>query len=371
MQILFCLLAFIYFILILLLYIGWIKNKPFSIEKYKDNEQVFVSIIIAVRNEENNILNIINDIREQTYNNFELIIIDDHSSDSTVDIIKNFIIKNSQIKLLKLSDNFTSKKNAITKGIEKAQGNLIITTDADCRMNKNWLRTIVSFYVKYNPKMIVSPVIINEENTFFEKIQSLEFLSLIGSGAGAININHAIMCNGANLAFEKNMFFEFNDALKNNFSSGDDIFLLLKIKKNYGKKILFLKSLNATVHTKASPNLKTFVNQRKRWTSKSRAYYDFDILFTAIIIFLTNFSLLFTFVASFFNSQFFYYFLLLFLTKSIIDFIFLHSITIFFNKLKLMKLFIPLQLLYFFYISFVSIVGNFSKFEWKERNLKR
>ncbi len=371
MQILFYLLAFIYFILILLLYIGWIKNKPFFIDDKKNNEQLLVSIIIAVRNEENNVSNIINDILKQTYKNFELIIVDDHSTDSTAKITKDFCKQNPQIKYKELGNNITSKKSALTKGIKNAQGKLIITTDADCSMSKNWLKTIVSFYCQQHPKMIVSPVIIRDEKNIFEKMQSLEFLSLIGSGAGAININHAIMCNGANLAFEKKIFFEFNDTLKNNFSSGDDIFLMLKTKKKYNKKILFLKSHDATVYTQALPNFKKIINQRKRWTSKSRAYYDFDILFTAIIIFLTNFSLLFTLVASIFKFQFFYFFIFLFLVKLFIDFIFLFNITKFFNKEKLMRLFIPLQLLYFFYISFVALTGNISKFEWKGRTLKK
>ncbi|MCK5822538.1 MAG: glycosyltransferase [Bacteroidales bacterium] len=371
MQVIFYTIAAIYFILILLLYIGWIKNETFFIDKNQNKNDLFVSIIIAVRNEENSISAIIDDITEQTYNNFELIIIDDHSKDSTIKIIEALSKKNPPIKLLKLTNNVSGKKSALAKGIENAQGKLIITTDADCRMNKNWLTTIVSFYKQHLPKMIVSPVIFEDEKNIFEKMQSLEFFSLIGSGAGAININHAIMCNGANLAFEKNIFLEFNNALNNNFSSGDDVFLLLKTKKKYNKKILFLKSLDATVYTKASPSFKHFINQRKRWTSKSRAYYDFDILFVAIIVFLTNFSLMFSLVASIFNFQYFYCFIIIFIVKSFIDFCFLLNITKFFNKVKLMNLFIPLQLLYFFYISFVSVMGNISKFEWKERKLKK
>ncbi|MBE9469068.1 MAG: glycosyltransferase [Bacteroidetes bacterium] len=371
MQVGFYILVFIYFILIMLFYIGWIKNKIFFSDKIQNQNQIFISIIIAARNEEDNIISVIDDITAQTYNNFELIIVDDHSTDSTVKIIESRSKKNSKIKLLQLTKNISGKKNALINAIKNSQGKLIITTDADCRMNKNWLETILSFYNQHHPKMIVSPVIIKNEKNIFEKMQSLEFLSLIGSGAGSININHAIMCNGANLAFEKNIFLEFNDTLKNNFSSGDDIFLMLKTKRKYNKKILFLKSIDATVYTKALPNFKSFINQRKRWTSKSRACYDFDILFTAIIVFLTNLSLLFTLVASFFNSQYFYYFIFIFIVKSIIDFIFLLNITKFFNKTKLMIFFIPLQVLYFFYISFVSVIGNISKFEWKERMLTK
>ncbi|RLD59257.1 MAG: glycosyl transferase [Bacteroidetes bacterium] len=371
MQVLLYILAFIYFLLILLFFIGWIKNKTFVIDKNQNNNKIHCSIIIATRNEEKNILSVIDNITKQTYRNFELIIVDDNSTDSTVKIAETRVEKNPQIKLLKLSNNESGKKSALKKGIEDAKGKLVITTDADCSMNKKWLATIVSFYEQHLPKMIISPVIIDDEKNIFEKLQSLEFLSLIGSGAGAININHAIMCNGANLAFEKNIYLEFNNALNNKFASGDDVFLMLKTKKKYSKKIRFLKSQDATVYTKASPDLKTFINQRKRWTSKSRAYYDFDIIFTAIVVFLTNFSLLFTLIASIFNFQYFYYFIIIFTVKSIIDFFFLLNISYFFNKIKLMIFFIPLQVLYFFYISFVSIMGNISKFEWKERKLKK
>ena len=90
--------------------------------------------------------------------------------------------------------------------------------------------------------MIVGPVSFHQEKSFFQKIQSLEFLSLIAMTAGAIKTGHPIMCNGANLAYEKQAFFDVGGFGIDRFSSGDDVFLLHR--KHLNDLILIAKEKN-------------------------------------------------------------------------------------------------------------------------------
>jgi len=358
----------IYSLIILVFYIGWIKLKKFKSSNVIDT--IPVSIIIACRNEEENISSLLESLYNQTYpkENTEIIIIDDHSEDNTRKIIAEYIEKNKFIKLLELPGNKTGKKEALAYGIKNSNSNIIITTDADCTTNKNWLKTMVNYYNLFKPKLLVGPVIFNYDKNIFQKFQALEFLSLVGSGAGAIGVNQPIMCNAANLLFEKSLYENSN--IKNNIASGDDIFLMLHAKRINKKNIHFIKSRDAIVYTKAAKSIKDFFNQRIRWTSKSKTYRDFDLIFTALVVTFTNLILAISFVYAIWDFNFLNTFILLFIIKSIFDLLILIPVTKLFHTLKLFWLFFPLQIIYPFYIVFTVIFGLIGNFNWKDRNFQ-
>ncbi len=174
-----------YFLLIANYTYGWFALKSF----HPDHKQALftkVSIIIPARNEEDNIIHLLNDIAVQEYPHhlFEVIVIDDHSTDTTASLVKKFISSNSSIsvRILTMKNHKAGipyKKKAIAFAIASSEGDLIVTTDADCHMGPGWLRNIVLFYQQFKPKMIVGPVSFHKEKNFFQRIQTPEFLSLI------------------------------------------------------------------------------------------------------------------------------------------------------------------------------------------------
>ena len=359
-----------YSITILILRYGWGKTKKYYSSVYKGS--LFVSVIIPMRNEENNIGNILNDITSQDISekNYEIIVVDDHSTDNSCEIVLELCNKNPNISLLNLPDKDFGKKKAIACGIDNAKANLIVTTDVDCRIKDTWLSTILSFYEIHKPKMMICPVEILPDKTLFSKLQSLEFASLTGSAAGATGINRPIMCNGANLVFEKEIFRDCKNKLPEETISGDDVFLMLAIKKLHRDKILFLKSDKSIVYTKPQATIREFIQQRIRWTSKSRYYSDIDIIFTASMVLIMNIFLLLSIIGIFVNFSFFPIFIYLFVLKTIIDLIFLYPVVSFFKKRKLLAFLIPLQLIYPVYISFTGILGNIVRFRWKGRRYR-
>jgi len=362
----------ILYLLLIISYIrGWFLNfNPTFVEEKKErSDEIKASIIVSCRNEERNIANLITDILNQDVNfKFELLIINDHSEDKTLQIALAYAEKYQHIKVFSLNE-IEGKKNAIQLGIQKSKSELILVTDADCRIGTKWLSVFYNMYQTHDVTLI-SAIVMLEGTNFFTHLQSLEFLSLIASGAGSIGIGKGIMCNGANLAFSKKIF-EKENILNPNVASGDDVFLLQSVKKHFQNKVLFATAKELIVKTKAKPTFRELMNQRIRWASKSSSYSDWDMQYASLIVFLANLSL-FLFVILFFLFRIsFIYFLGAFLLKASIDFLFLYFITRYLEIKKLLKYFIPLVVLYPIYILVVAFSSQFLSFTWKGRKYKQ
>ncbi len=369
-------LTLVYVFLFLFYILGWMTLKEYHVTERKPTTKI--SIIIPARNEESNIANVLANLLEQNFppELFEIIVIDDFSHDRTPEIVTSFQTKN--IRLLHLKDYLkpdeiiqSYKKKALEIGIRHSIGELIITTDADCRMNINWLQTMVSFYEEKRCHMVVAPVLIDHDKNFFQKFQALDLVGLIGITGATLQLNFPTMCNGANLAFRKQSFYEVNgyEGISEK-TSGDDMLLMHKMAKRWKRGVLFLKHNDAVVSTQAQRSILSFLKQRIRWTSKSEAYKGVQIILNLLAVLLFNFSILVSFAISFFSPDFLLLFLIQFVTKVIMDFAFLSQATNFFNRKNLMWIFLPAEILHVIYIVTVGIAGNFLPVKWKGRLVK-
>jgi len=363
----------VYAIVILAFTYGWFLLKE---TKYQlTDSKIKVSVIVPFRNERENLESILECLMKQAYpaEFFEVILIDDHSSDSGYKIAGDFIetnkLTNSKVLSLEAGDGI-SKKAALQKGIANSTGELIITTDADCKMGEFWISTIVDKYLTERSSMISAPVCIIPDKSFFSKLQTLEFFSLIGSGAGAIAIHRSFLANGANLCFTRKLYDELKGYSNNSeYASGDDVFMLLQAKQKHN--ISFLKDKAAIVYTKGAANLKTFLHQRIRWASKSSGYKDATALFTAWSVFLLNFMIALTFGLGFMRSGYFLMAGSLFILKLTVDFAMFYGVAAFLSLRKLMWLYFPLQIFYTIYIIGTAVLSRVVPFEWKDRKLRK
>ena len=357
----------LYSFLIILFFYAW--RRQLSFKECLVSRPIFVSIIIPARNEEKQISNILTDLTSQNYDFsfFEIVVVNDHSQDNTQLVANSYKEKLSNFSVLELPEALLGKKQSLAYAISKSKGELIITVDADCRVGKYWLSSIVSFYNQFRPKIIIGPLLYREGKSIFEKIQSVEIAGLVASGAGAAFLNHSIMCNGANLAFTREAYLKSAAMMKSHLASGDDLFLLLSVKKNWPKEICFLKSRNALALTNSESDLKNFIQQRKRWTSKARYYRDADIILTAGVVFVSNLLIVASLIAAFFQPYLFLLFVFLLAIKSVGDLLLLNSFLVFFEMKNILKYFWQAQLLYPFYILFMGVYGNIGKFKWKNR----
>lgn len=330
-----------------------------------DYPGIFLSIVVACRNEEKNLPDFLNDIAKQNYPSelFELIIVDDNSTDRTIEIARAFYRPGNMVIL---KNNSTGKKSAIRTGVEAARSDLIITTDADCRMGDKWIRTIASFYELRKPGMIICPVQIDTQSGFFGKFQELEFLSLQGVTVGTASAGNATMCNGANLFFKKEIYHEHFHNLHDEIESGDDVFFLHSLKKEKKEEILWLESNDATVTSGSSRSVGSYLRQRARWISKGTVYNDRFTILLAIVTFIAILALLFTLIAGFFYPAYWPVFMAIILLKSIPDFLILSDRSSRYDRKKLMDWFIPVQAVYPFYVLSVAIYSLKKWRGWKD-----
>ena len=303
-----------------------------------------ISIIIPARNEEKNIGQLFQALQNQTYPTelFEVIVVDDHSTDGTAAIVQQF----PSVKLIQLKeDNINSyKKKAIETGIAAATGDLIVTTDADCLPGNNWLTTIAAFKTEKQSAFIAAPVVLENNNSLLQIFQTLDFLVLQGITGASVYKNAHSMCNGANLAYEKKAFQEVNGFQGiDNIASGDDMLLMHKIWKQYPDKVHYLKSKEAIVSTQPMKTWKAFFNQRIRWASKAKSYGDKRIIVVLLLVYLLNLSFLVLSVVGFFCSMYWIFLLGLWLAKTMVEFPFVYSVASFFNKKSLLKYFLFFQ----------------------------
>ena len=364
-------LALFYSILVLAFTSGWRRLPVFW---PKDHSNIHFSVIIPVRNEEEHILQLLISLRKQHYpkNQYEVIVVDDHSTDATSSIIERKILSGflRNVRLIKATDlnSGRGKKHALAAGIAQAGHEWIITTDADCIAGSHWLQSLAGFIEVENPSMIIGPVSIAPGKTLFSQMQALEFMSLTGSTAGAAAIGKPVMCNGANLAFRKNLFEKVGGYKGNEqLSSGDDIFLLHKFKKIPQAKITFLKSHGASILTSPMVSMRDLFLQRGRWAGKALSYKDGFTIITGAVVGLLNVGIALGLIAGLFVSQTLMLFsLLLLVFKALVDLPLLLSVSAYYQRRELMWLYPALALVYPFYVTTSLFSGFLLKSGWKK-----
>lgn len=352
---------------------GWKGLQPFEVKKNYE-PKTKITIIIPARNESQHIRNILQDITSQFYPSslMEIIVVDDHSSDDTFQIASSF----QRVQCISLAQ-FTDgkvlnayKKKAIEIGVSQSNGDLIITTDADCRMGNYWLLSIVAFYETYLPALIASPVLFTYKNSWFQIFQHIDFTMMQGITGALSFTKSGTMCNGANLAFTRSAF----QAVKgyegiDDIASGDDMLLMYKIEKHFPKRTAYLKSVDALVTTYPMSDIKSFLQQRQRWASKATKFEDHRIKMVLYLVYFFNLMFPILFLFGFINPQYFTWCIVLLLAKTLLEFTLWLPITTFFKLKKELFYFAVLQIAHIAYILYSGMQGQHKKYTWKERTV--
>ena len=335
-----------------------------------------ISVIIPVRNEATNIGVLLNDLQKQSLApvHFEVIVVNDASTDETESIVRDFSrTKVMDLKLISLVDERVSspKKRAITEALKVAGGQLIVTTDGDCRVGEKWLETIAQTYLQTGARLISGPVTFLGEKNSFDVFQTVEFASLIGTGACLLEGGHPTMCNGANLAYERAAFEEVGGYRGvDQIASGDDEFLLQKIHQRYAEGIYFLKNKDAIVHTQPQENWRAFYRQRVRWAGKWAVNRRVATMIAAIFVFLVNVLTFILLAGVIMDKGQNVGINTILMVKFLPEFLFLSLIIRFLGKQTLIG-YIPLvQLFYPLYVLFFGLAAQQKGYEWKGRKLR-
>ena len=358
----------LYMLLLIVMSWGWFRLKYFT--GIESSPQIPLSIVVAIRNEEENISSLLQDLHSQNYPDdlYEIIIVDDHSEDKTSVVVRQIIDKYPEHQIALIQSEDKGKKAALAEGIHAATSELIVTTDGDCTMGTEWLSTIATYFAQKRPSLIIAPVVYQNEKRVLQKLFSLDFISLVASGAGSVGAGLPFMGNGANLAFTKRVWQKANSGQNDSFASGDDVFLIHRIARIFGSKAIhFLKSPSAIVRTNPPAGFYEFFQQRIRWASKAKGYKSPWAVLVSVTVLMVNLLIALTFFAGFFKAWFFILYGMFVILKLLIDLPLLVEFTGFVNKRKLLTLLFPLALIYPLYIVMAAFPALFFRFEWKGR----
>ncbi len=365
------------YLCLMLMYRHWFL-KLSSFRSNNNQPVTNFTIIIPARNEEANIGNCLTSILQQQYpqNLYEIIVIDDFSTDETASIINQLQVMHPNLYLIQLADVIfdkklnSYKKKAIETAIGKAQNDWIVTTDADCIAPPNWL-ALYNDYIKQEDVVFVgAPVAFSNDGTVLQAFQCIDFMALQGITAASVSAGFHAMCNGANLAFKKSVFYEvegYKDV--DSIASGDDMFLMNKIQTKYPKSIGFLFNQDAIISTLPMPTIRSFLNQRIRWASKTNSYKDIRVVMILWMILLLNIGLVLMPFLAFFKPIVLMYWLVLLLAKTSVETLFAFNIAAFF-KIKLKAWHLLLQIPHVLYTAMAGTFGLFGNYQWKGRIVK-
>ena len=283
--------------------------------------------------------------------------------------------KYNNIKYLKIDKedkNLVGKKNALTKGIEQSNGNILLFTDADCVPGKNWLKSINNqFNLGFDVVVGYSPLVSYNTKTIFQKfvflLKRLERLSIFSISAGTIGWNWGVTATGRNFAYRKRVFKELNGFSGiGHIPSGDDDLFLQKISKSKKYKISFAKDKKSFVNSVERKSAKEQINQEKRRASKW-IYYPLNIKIYLALIFVFYLFLFISFVMAIFSSFSWNSFLGIFIIKVIFDFLIVIKGAILLRENRLLWIFPLAEIFYIPYFLIFGILGTFTRYRWHDK----
>lgn len=250
-----------------------------------------VSVIVPARNEDHNLEETLESLAAQDYprEKMQVVMVNDRSHDQTPRIMNKFARKYDnflKIDITELPERLSPKKNAIEWGITVSNGEIILTTDADCVHSRNWIRTMVSHF-KPDVGIVAGLTLFEpDDESIWHKLHSLDYISHSFIGAGAIGNGSALNCTGANLAYRYETFMSLGGyGDKIHMVSGDDEFLLQKVVNSGRWKAAYALGQASIVKSLPPETLKEILQQRIRWGSKG-LYYPPPVTRLSIAVFI-------------------------------------------------------------------------------------
>ncbi|OOG75277.1 glycosyltransferase [Algoriphagus sp. A40] len=258
--------------------LAWFAKKWPNPALKTDLPEVFpeVTLLIPIRNEIKILSRLIDQIHQIDYPKLRVILIDDQSEDGSLDFLRDNLAGDPRVKVIQSPGS--GKKSALQFGVEKADSDLILCTDADCRFSRNWVQQMVLPFANPKTQLVAGPVLSTGQNTFFQRFQQIEWSSILLVTQFFFTQKKPLMCSGANLAYRKSAFVQVNGYQQNlKHLSGDDEFLLKAISARFGEKsCVYLPFSKNLVFTDPQPDLANLINQRVRWAGKWKVHRDFS-----------------------------------------------------------------------------------------------
>lgn len=340
-----------------------------------DTATPFISVIVAARNEAENIIALLEALARQDYpaSHHEIIIVDDASEDETAALAAGWIQARSidRIRLLHSvgRDQVTSpKKHALAQGIAAAKGEILLFTDADCQPPPGWISTLAGYF-RPEVGMVIgySPYELPQPRTLGERLLALESLSLAALAAGTAGWGRPATCTGRNLGYRKSLWNELGgfSAISHFISGDDDLFLKLVVQHSRWR-LVYALAPQAIVPTRLLTSTGSFFRQRLRHASKS-FYYGWRMTTILAIVWFFNLLLLVSLVGALSGHAALWPWFCLGL-KAAGELVLLLRFAQPMQRLQTLALFPLAEVLHILYLILFGALGPLTRIRWKERD---
>ncbi|MGB9774085.1 MAG: glycosyltransferase [Bacteroidota bacterium] len=330
------------------------------------NYEPTVSVVVAARNEERHIAQALESILKSDYpqEKLEVIIIDDRSTDATPKIIKNFAARFPNLHPVTIEredGKLRGKVNALAHGIPKAQGEIIMLTDADCTVSRSWIRETVKYFT--SDVGIVAGLTLLNDRSWFAGMQALDWLYLLSVAASTINLRVPLTVIGNNLSFRKASYDATGGFENIPFSVTEDQALFKAIIHQTTWDYRFPLDGGCVVNSEPCTTWSELYRQKHRW-----GIGGLDIKPAGFFLMSVGFTLHALLLASPFYAPALFPVILALFVKFAADLVLLTPALRTYKKFKLLKYFLPFELYYIVYVvalPFALLFGG--KVVWKGR----
>lgn len=261
-----------------------------------------ISVIVCAKNEAKNLTEFLPSILNQEYPNFELVLINDSSKDTTLKVMQRFKAKHSNIKIVNVKNIETfwgNKKYALTLGIKAATHNHLLFTDADCKpVSNQWINEMSSQFSTDQHIVLGYGAYTKVKKSFLNKLIRFETLMTAVQYFSYSKFGNPYMGVGRNLAYTKDLFFEARGFMDHmHIKSGDDDLFVNQIGN--AKNTTISLSQNSFTESLSKKTYGDWVTQKRRHISTAKHYktkhkatlalfYSSQILFFVLSIVLLS-----------------------------------------------------------------------------------
>jgi len=276
----------IFFLMAMLLYLAISLALQIGIRRLPENEADFlpaISILIAARNEEDNLPRCLEALLKNDYPTslLEILVIDDRSTDNTRHVAQSFAQHHTHIRVITLEhrlQGMSGKASAICHGMDTARGEIILITDADCVPSPQWIGSMVSGFTE-NIGMVGGFTMLSEMNGKYDglisQVQNLDWIYLLSVGAGAAGFGKPVSILGNNFGFRRCVYEAVGGYRRLGFTIIEDCALMKAMIRQTRWRVRFLLKPAAAITSRPPLAWRAFTEQRKRWAAGGKEVSGF------------------------------------------------------------------------------------------------
>jgi poly-beta-1,6-N-acetyl-D-glucosamine synthase len=233
-------------------------------------------VIVPAHDEADALPGTLASLRAMTYpGRLRLLIVDDRSTDATADVVRAAAAVDDRVRLVQVrtpSRRWSPKVHAVARGLAAGSGEIVLTTDADCRVPTGWARAMAAPFADPDVVLVLGVVTtrgFGEARSFRERFEAIDWLSLMLTSRSMVRVGRAFASSANDQAYRRAAFDRAGGfGFAGRAPSGDEDLLAQRLCRLPGARAVFLEGPDARVLTRPMPSWRALLRQRRRWVSR-------------------------------------------------------------------------------------------------------